>query len=392
MRSPKYLFGQRRLLSARLVSIISTLVLLVAIGASNASAANLTITAAFPSFTNSNIGIWKLNGASQLVGSAIRLTPAVAQQNGSAFFKNRISLANKRSFSSYFVLQFSQGSVPPADGIVFTIQTQANDVTSSGGGLGYKGIMPSVGIEFDTWKNTEDGIADPDANHIGLDINGDVHSVQTAPAPGTLANNTWHVWVDYNGATNNLQVRMNTANNRTAAQLVMTATRNLANDIGADAFVGFTGGTGGAYENHDVQSFFFHNDYQPIDTSTNTYTSAAASVALSAVPATIKNNGVQSSMVTAVVRDSNGALMAGQTVTFTTSSGKLNSATAITNANGSASVLLTGRVAGPAVVRGTTQGGAFGTATVQIIPAEQMYFPVIFGCPSPPQPCVLTDK
>lgn len=392
MRSSKLFFWKRRLVSARLVSIFSTLILLVALGASNASAANLTITAAFPSFNNSNIGVWKLNGASQLVGGAIRLTPAVAQQNGSAFFKNRISLANKRSFSAYFVLAFSQGSVPPADGIVFTIQTQANDVTSTGGGLGYKGIQPSVGIEFDTWKNVEDGIADPDANHIGLDINGDVHSVQTAPAPGALANNTWHVWVDYNGATNNLQVRMNNANNRTAAQVVMTETRNLANDIGPDAFVGFTGGTGGAYENHDVQSFFFHNDYQPIDTSTNTYTSAASSVALSAAPTTIKNNGVQSSVVTAVVRDANGAVMAGQTVTFTTSSGKLSSATAISNASGSASVLLTGHVAGPAVVRGTAQGGAFGTTTVQLIPAEQMYFPVIRGCPAPPEPCILTDK
>lgn len=378
---------------SKAMPIVAILMLVLLLAAPSAKAATFTITAAIPAFNSTNIMAWQLNASAQLVGSAIRLTPAVPQANGSAFFKNRVSLANQRSFSSYFVLQFSQPSTPPADGIVFTLQTQSNDASSSGGGLGYKGIKPSVGIEFDTWKNVEDGINDPNANHVGLNVNGDVTSIITANPPGALANNTWHVWVDYNGPSHDLQVRMNTAANRAASTLVLQTTRDLASDIGADVYVGFTGGTGGAYENHDVQAFYFANDYQPIDTSTHTYNPAATSLALSATPASIKNDGTQSAVVTAVVRDTAGAVMPGQTVTFSTSLGTLSSSTAVSDSSGQASVTLTSQAIGSALIRATAVGGTYGETSVQVVNGTILvYFPVSRGCPPAPLPCLLTDK
>jgi hypothetical protein len=40
------------------------------------------------------------------------------------------------------------------------------DIIAVGGGLGYRGIKNSIGIEFDTWNNA-DSSDDPDHNHIG---------------------------------------------------------------------------------------------------------------------------------------------------------------------------------------------------------------------------------
>lgn len=65
-----------------------------------------------------------------------------------------------------------------ADGMVFVIQNAANTVGTMGGGIGYGGLSHSIGVEFDDWNNGEgDG---NNANHAGIDINGNVNSVVRA--------------------------------------------------------------------------------------------------------------------------------------------------------------------------------------------------------------------
>jgi hypothetical protein len=75
----------------------------------------------------------------------------------------------------------------------------------------------------------------------------------------------WNAWVDYNGATNLLEVRLTQGAVRPAAP-ILSLTRDIAIDLGStDAFVGFTSGTGAAWANHDVLSWVMDNTYAPID-------------------------------------------------------------------------------------------------------------------------------
>jgi hypothetical protein len=77
----------------------------------------------------------------------------------SAFLTNTFSLASNASFSTLFRFQIlnpvgigdSDGA--GADGIVFAIQTVSNTAGGGGGGIGFQGISPSVGIELDTFNN-----------------------------------------------------------------------------------------------------------------------------------------------------------------------------------------------------------------------------------------------
>ncbi|HEX6292617.1 MAG TPA: L-type lectin-domain containing protein [Herpetosiphonaceae bacterium] len=141
-------------------------------------AATYTITAAMPKFTADNIGKWQLNHHALHSGDALRLTPLtenrpVPSRAGSAFLRDRVTLAEDRSFNAYFEMQISDPGTPygqsGADGLVFTLQPISNTAVSFGG-MAYEGLNPSVGIEFDTWHNSEWYVLDPDDNHVGLNI------------------------------------------------------------------------------------------------------------------------------------------------------------------------------------------------------------------------------
>jgi hypothetical protein len=162
-----------------------------------------------------------LNGSSQFtigadgVSTVLRLTDDY-YQNGSSFLTNAISLPNDASFSTYFTFQitdsqdFGDGDGPGADGLVFVIQSFANSVGGSGGGIGFAGIPNSLGIEFDTYDNGE-----INGNHVGVNLNGDINSVVSQPVTNRLNNgNIWSAWVDYNGVSDALEVRISENNQR----------------------------------------------------------------------------------------------------------------------------------------------------------------------------------
>jgi hypothetical protein len=195
----------------------------------------------------------------------LRLTNQVGQ-SGSAFLTSPFSLAADASFSGYFEFQITNPINGGADGIVFAVQTQSNTAGSPGGGIGYQGIAPSVGIEFDTWDNTRDGIADGfSANHVGIDLNGSMNSVAIAPAPAQLdGGSIFHAWVDYNGVTDLLEVRLALSDARPVSPLLAYSV-DLVGVLGqTDAFIGFTSGTGSAGGNHDIRRLVFEGNFNPI--------------------------------------------------------------------------------------------------------------------------------
>ena len=233
-----------------------------------ANVASAAIVINYPDF--SNVAGLTINGNAAQVGNVLRVTPASGSQAGSAFSTSTVSLAANASFSTYFQFQFtnatnSDGQGVGADGLVFVVQTVGNNVGGGGGGIGYAGVLKSIGIEFDTWNN---GPGDAgSSNHVGIDANGSVSSLVLTPVAEADMNNgaIWNAWIDYNGATNLLEVRLTQSAVRPAAA-ILSLTRDIALDLqSTNAFVGFTSGTGAAWANHDVLSWVLEDDFKPIN-------------------------------------------------------------------------------------------------------------------------------
>lgn len=193
-------------------------------------------------------------------------------QGGSAFLTNQVSLGGSASFNTFFIFQItssggiSDGDGVGADGLVFVIQTQSNNVGSFGQGIGYQGIAPSVGVEFDTWNNG--GCDGNNGNHVGIDINGSVcPSVAQVNIPTRMNDgNRWYAWVDYFGPSNQLEVRLSQTIERPVSP-ILTRTVNLASVLGSNtAYVGFTSGTGSATGNHDIRFWRFEDACQRLAT------------------------------------------------------------------------------------------------------------------------------
>jgi len=193
----------------------------------------------------------------------LRLTNNLGQ-SGSAFLTSKFSLASNASFSSYFEFQFTDPQNTGADGIVFTVQTVANTAGGGGGGIGYQGLLPSMGVEFDNWNNgSGDG---NNGNHAGININGSMNSVvRNDTLPAQLdSGSIFHAWVDYDGVTDNLEVRLALNDTRPLAALMSYNTDLVALLGTTDAFIGFTSGTGAAGADHDIRRWVLDGQFNPI--------------------------------------------------------------------------------------------------------------------------------
>lgn len=221
----------------------------------------------------SSVSGLQLNGSAAQAGSALRVTPSVGNQAGSVFSTNPVTLAADVSFSTRFSFRISNpggiidGDGIGADGLVFVVQTNSSDVGGAGGGIGYAGIPKSVGIEFDTWNNGL-GSGDPDGNHVAIDTNGGLASPLAVTPVATRMNDgdLWYAWVDYDGDTDSLEVRLGDSETRPASPIASAVVDLPFILQGTNAFVGFTSGTGSAFGDHDLLSWEFRDDYEPIVT------------------------------------------------------------------------------------------------------------------------------
>lgn len=223
----------------------------------------------YPNFNNT-AGL-TLNGDATALNNGvdpnqvIRLAEISSFSSGSVFSSAQINAAE---FNTRFQFRIENGggitddsSEGGADGLAFIIQNVSNSLGASGAGIGYQGVTDSVAVEFDTFDNS----FDPDTNHVGIGVNG---NIDTPPADTVFVserfdnNKLWTVWVDYDGA--NLEVRANTTGSRPTATLL---TKNI--DIGSTissvdgkAFLGFSGATGAAFGNHDLVSWQYRSEFQ----------------------------------------------------------------------------------------------------------------------------------
>eukprot|EP01114_Cavostelium_apophysatum_P017282 TRINITY_DN50_c0_g1_i1.p1 TRINITY_DN50_c0_g1~~TRINITY_DN50_c0_g1_i1.p1 ORF type:complete len:895 (+),score=192.43 TRINITY_DN50_c0_g1_i1:91-2775(+) len=237
-----------------------------------------TVTYSYSSFSPSDLNNFQLNGHAASFNPSgdgrIVLTDANQNRGGSAFFKNSVPLTGpsgfKGSFSTVFSFQMTTNGGGGdedgvgADGIMFIINSQTNQVGTVGSGMGYVGLGNSVGIEFDTYHNGDQG--DPNGNHVAINVNGGLNGNSVSVNPRMNDGNVWWAWIDYNGDVGIIEVRVATSNNRPATPTVTRAV-NLAATLGnPNAYVGFSAATGLYYEYHRINSWTFTNTYAPIVT------------------------------------------------------------------------------------------------------------------------------
>lgn len=255
-----------------IVSVASS-ALLVGIAALGSAPARASVVLSFPDFTGACGTTLTCVGNAAVAGTVLRVTPALVGQSGAGYSNSAITLGTNASFSTTFQFQFTNaGGIAPADGITFVLAQNPTGLGGGGGGLGYVGVPHSVAIEFDTFNN---GGLDVSSNHVAIDVNGVLTNTATANPygvatcdfgsghlqTGCMSNgHVWTVGIGYDGT--NLTVTV-----QDDANPVQTVISSFPIDIAADlgtntAFVGFTGGTGAGFENHDILNWQLANDTQ----------------------------------------------------------------------------------------------------------------------------------
>ncbi|MBI1288177.1 MAG: PKD domain-containing protein [Flavobacteriales bacterium] len=193
---------------------------------------------------------YQINGnAAQTSCNCWRLTPAANGQNGSVWNVNLYDLSTPFNFTFDVFLGCNDGG---ADGIAFVLQPLSVNAGSSGGGIGYAGINPSLAVELDTYQNG----GEPSYDHMAIQRNGDVSHTGGNMLAGTVpisasSNNVedcaWHqLNVVWDPTTNTMTVYFD-------GVLRLSYTGDIINNIfggNPNVYWGFTAATGGANNEH----------------------------------------------------------------------------------------------------------------------------------------------
>ena len=226
------------LLRFALIAGAATLIVVCLVSSGGAAAATFSVPSPVA-------GGWQLNGSAVLNTGAsppnLQLTPATNNEAGSAFYPTAIPGVGISAAFDVFI-----GSGDGADGLTFTLanasDTQPTALGVSGGGEGFSGIT-GIAVSLDTWQNS----VNPSNNFIGI-ANGPVSGVAdelnyvTTNTSIPAIRNTVHTIV--------------VTTTSTGITVTMDGTQVLtyATTLPPDVLVGFTGGTGGVDDIHQVQN------------------------------------------------------------------------------------------------------------------------------------------
>jgi hypothetical protein len=184
----------------------------------------------------------------------IRLCDAAGGEQGAVWLTNPVTINNNSKFSTHFVVNFTDLSTTPADGMTFIVQGNGNTAITNdvGIGVGYKGITNSIGVELDFWPNAFDS----SGNTMAI-LSGGIHDSEHAevdnPNGVTLVDSREkHVWIDFDGPTNVIKayisynhIKPSTAQATFDFDTVPTSLTSLLG--GTNAWFGFGSATGAEY-------------------------------------------------------------------------------------------------------------------------------------------------
>lgn len=195
-----------------------------------------------------------LNGnAKQESCNCYLLTNAQQWQGGSVWQSTKIDLNNPFDFK--FNVYLGDDDVNGADGIVFILQQQSYNLGAQGGGMGFDGLSPSIGIALDTWQNISPD-NDPAYDHISIQKNGIVSHGNDLKGPipasatsDNIEDGKWHV----------LQIKWEPSTKTLSTYFDGVFRLSTQTDLIVDIFKndpmvywGFSAGTGGKF---NVQKF-----------------------------------------------------------------------------------------------------------------------------------------
>lgn len=196
---------------------------------------------------------WTLNGSAHRLdaGDTVRLTQT-NYQAGSAWAPGKVSLAHDFSVAFSFRLAGGTG----ADGITLTVQDSVAGSTAVGGdgeGLGYAGIAKSVAFVYDPWDNFHD-IDRTLGSNTSVTFGGslDPWGGNTVGTAYELRDKVVYSWVDYSAATGTFNMYISDTDVKPSGvqETVKLSQTDLAGST--QAYIGFTGATGGAHDNQDI--------------------------------------------------------------------------------------------------------------------------------------------
>ena len=217
-----------------------------------------------------------MNGHAAQSGNVLRVTPATGGQEGSVFHDQAVNVVD--GFTTMFTFQFTDLGGGGADGMTIIFHNAAaglNALGDDGSGMGYaingvgNVIENSLAIELDTWNSGGNG--DIDANHVSIHTGGtgnnsydESFSLGQVSVPNDMSDGAVHtavvryvngvlaVYVD-DLSTPLIAIDWDFVNGGMYANGNAAGGLNLIG--GTSAYVGFTAGSGGAWENHDVLSW-----------------------------------------------------------------------------------------------------------------------------------------
>ncbi|MEL6545089.1 MAG: L-type lectin-domain containing protein [Myxococcota bacterium] len=195
----------------------------------------------------SSIDEFELGGSATPVSpECIRLTPDTPYVSGSAWYRAPVDLSRPFEMKLKIVLGEKDGS--GADGIVFVFHP-VMQTGWRGEGMGFAGLVPSLGIEFDTYQNLH--LNDVPADHLALMQNGESFHGEGTWAPRPLANLE-------DGKRHPLSLRWDpnsglsiTLDGALQARYPPAVVRSTFGDI-STVYWGMTAGTGRLSNNQDV--------------------------------------------------------------------------------------------------------------------------------------------
>ena len=195
------------------------------------------------------------------------------QQNnvGRVMTSSETPLVND-SFSTHFTFRFASNFLTDgAGGLSFAVTSPSNfnAFLSGDGQVGVAGLQKYVAVALDDFQNAGD-LSNSD---IALFVNDNTTRVAAAtlssvePGGDFDDETTRNAWIDYNGNTQTLEVRVANTNTRPTDPLLSQVVDLHQALLGQAPYVGFGAAAGQNVASHNVLSWQFRNCYQPFGES-----------------------------------------------------------------------------------------------------------------------------
>lgn len=217
---------------------------------------------------------WTDNGTASISGATLALTGTASNSAGTSFFDTPLD-------THHLVVSFDStiGGGSGADGQTFVLAdptkgAKATSLGYRGGGLGFSGI-PGIAVAFVTYQS----VGAPSANFVGI-----------TDGPTSTAPDAMH-WLATSTSIPSLRatrhVKIEVLNGTLSVWIEGTQVLSQAVSLPSQALLGFSGGSGGSTDNHQVANVTIGGDAAPSSqpatlTLNNTVTAPASSPQASA--------------------------------------------------------------------------------------------------------------